>query len=160
YEIPAVRDCTTCHRGRTDAVLGIDLVGAGLPTAQGVTLASLVNDGRLTQPPPSTSFTLPEDTTGKAAAAVGWLHINCGVSCHNGNPDAKASGTNLYHKILASQLFPTSGAPSVQALDAYTTAVNVAANMTPNGQQYLRIAPGHSAQSLVPLMAGARAPNN
>ncbi len=160
YEIPAESACPTCHAGRNDIVLGFDFVGLGISAAQGVTLASLATQGKLTAAPPTTSVVIPEDTTGKAAAALGWLHVNCGVSCHSADDNAVAIATHLYTKILSTQLYADAGADggatAVARLDAYTTEVNVPASLMPGGQSYLRIAPGDATRSLVPLMALAR----
>jgi hypothetical protein len=155
YEIPPTSECTQCHGGRADSVLGIDLLGLGLPGAQGVTLATLAAQGAFTQNPPQTTLSLPEDSTGKAAAALGWLHVNCGISCHNAQ--SQGGATRLYLKLLAGQLAGVDGGPpSVAALDSYTTTVNVESNLTPNGHTYMRIAPGNAPESLVPLMALSR----
>ncbi len=155
YEIPATSLCAECHGGRKDVVLGFDLVGLGLDGAQGVTLATLAAKGVFTHAPSPLTIAIPEDATKKAAAALGWLHVNCGSTCHNAN--GKASGTRLYEKLLANELYPPDGGPArVAALDAYVTAVKVAANLQPNGVTYERIAPGDSAHSLVSLMASSR----
>jgi hypothetical protein len=154
YEVPATIQCPNCHGGRTDVVLGFDWIGLGVATAGatgGLTLATLPA-GWLTQPPPATNVAIPEDATGKAAAALGLLHMNCGVSCHNVN--GKAGYTGLYMKLLAGQVYPEGGAGSVTDLDTYTTAVNVPGHL--DFGKYLRIAPGDSANSLVPLMALSR----
>ena len=156
YEIPSTTECFTCHAGRNDMILGFDVVGVGAPGAQGVTLADLVMKGLLTQAPPATTIVIPEDTTGKAAAALGYLHINCGASCHNSNFAADAYETHLYAKLLMGELYPDAGAGQVTALDTYTTTVNIPGTLTPNGVQYLRIAPGDAGQSLLPLMALTR----
>jgi hypothetical protein len=156
YEIPATNKCANCHAGRNDVVLGFDFIGLGVAGAQGVTLETLTAAGRLTQPLPATTVTLPEDATGKAAAALGWLHVNCGSSCHNADANSGAIQTRLYMKLLASQLYPDAGAAIVAHLDTYTTAVDVLSNLTPGGMQYPRIAPGDAGASLMPLMDLAR----
>ena len=155
YEIPATSLCSECHGGRKDVVLGFDLLGLGLAGAQGITLATLAARGTLTRAPSPLAVTIPEDSTGRAAAALGWLHVNCGSTCHNAN--GKASGTRLYEKLLADELYPPDGgAARVAGLDAYATAVKVTANLQPNGLSYARIAPGDAAHSLVSLMASSR----
>ena len=160
YEVPSISMCPQCHDGRNDEVLGIDLLGTGLAAAQGVTLQGLASSGKLTQAPPSTSVVMPEDTTNKAAAALGWLHVNCGIACHNSNINAGAQQTHLYMKIKAADVFPPdAGVPQIATTDTYTTAVNVTSNLTPNGMHYMRIAPGMSAESLIPLMDLTRAPD-
>jgi hypothetical protein len=161
YDIPSRTECFTCHAGRTDMVLGFDLVGMGASGAQGngVTLADLASHGRLTTAPPATTIALPEDATQKAAAALGYLHVNCGVSCHNTNASADAFVTHLSMKLLAAQLYPDGGAGQVTQQDTYTTAVNVTATVTPNGTTYKRIVPGDATHSLLPIMALARDPD-
>ena len=155
YEIPSTLVCAQCHGGRADAVLGIDLLGLGVPGAQGITLASLAAQGTFTTPPPATSVAVPEDATKKAAAALGWLHVNCGSSCHN--PLGRATATQLYMKLLAGELYPADGGTArVDALDTYTSAVNVVGKVMPGGATRMRIAPGDAAHSLVPLMALSR----
>jgi hypothetical protein len=157
YEVPATIQCPNCHGGRRDIVLGFDWIGLGVATAGatgGLTLGTLPA-GWLTQPPPATNVEIPEDATQMAAPALGWLHMNCGVSCHN--VSGKAGYTGLYMKLLAGQVYPDGGTASVTDLDTYTTAVNVAGHL--NFGMYKRIAPGDSANSLVPLMALARDPD-
>jgi hypothetical protein len=160
YEIPSTSACTQCHGGRADVVLGFDLLGIGVPAAEGVTLASLADAGRFTTPPPATTVVIPEDSTQKAATALGWLHVNCGVSCHNGEPNAVAFETHLYTKLLAAQLYPNgtadAGRGTVADLDPYTSEVGVMASLMPGGMQYLRIAPGDAAHSLTVLTSIAR----
>ena len=155
YEIPSTEVCFRCHAGRTDSVLGVDLIGLGAPGAQGVTLATLAAEARFTRAPTSLTVTIPEDATQKGAAALGFLHVNCGSSCHNTGGAATAS--HVYMKLLASEIDPPDGGSAkVSQLQAYTTTVGVMATMKPNGVSYLRIAPGDSAHSLVPLMALSR----
>jgi hypothetical protein len=159
YEIPATSECYQCHQGRQDFLLGVDLVGLGASGAVGVTLSSLADAGLLTTAPPANTIQIPEDSTGLAVDALGFLHVNCGVTCHNDDPNAGAVATMLRFKLLADQLYPEGGTGTVAAQDTYTTAVNVPAHLQPNGVQYMRIAPGDAGQSLVPLMALARDPD-
>lgn len=155
YEIPSTEVCFRCHAGRRDSVLGVDLIGLGAPGAQGVTLATLAAQGRFTRAPTSLTLTIPEDATQKGAAALGFLHVNCGSSCHNTGGAATAS--RLYVKLLASEIDPPDGgAAKLSQLQAYTTTFGVMATLKPDGASYLRIAPGDSAHSLVPLLASSR----
>ncbi len=155
YEIPSTSVCQQCHGGRSDVVLGIDLLGTGVSGAQGVTLAGLADAGRLTQAPARTAIAIPEDSTKKAAAALGWLHVNCGSSCHNLR--GRAAASQLYMKLLAGELYPADGGLGpVDGLDTYATAVNRPAMAMPNGVSYERVVPGDAAHSLVPLMALSR----
>lgn len=160
YEIPNSGQCDYCHMGRTDQLLGVEAVSLGLATAQGVTLASLTTDGRFSAAPPTTSITIPEDTTMKAAPALGWLHANCG-GCHNGNPDAAANilSPPLYFLMKASQLAPDAGTALVTDLDTWKTAVNINSTRTDidAGVPYKRIAKGDPAHSLASILSGRRA---
>lgn len=159
YEIPSQTQCFECHEGRKDMLLGFDLVGLGAAGGAGLRLSDLVSQGRLTHAPPATTIAIPEDTTGKAAAALGYLHVNCGVTCHNASSAAQAMNTGLYMKLLATQMYPDGGAGQVNQLDTYTKTVNVTAIDMPNNVNWMRIAPGDAAHSLLPQMAMARDPN-
>jgi hypothetical protein len=154
YEIPNVGKCGVCHDNRADKMLGVDAIGLGLPGAEGLTLATLAAEGRLSAAPPATSFTLPDDATGKAAAALGVLHANCGI-CHTS--DGFAGGIGLLMRVHVDQLLADAGA---QALDAYTTAVCVQATR-PNpdgGGPIMRIAGGDPNGSLISVLSGKRVP--
>ncbi len=142
---------------KVDFLLGFDLIGTGGPGAQGLTLAALVDGGRLTDGPPATTVQIPEDATGLSGAALGFLHMNCGVSCHNSDCSAEAAGTGVRFKLLADQMYPEGGAGQVTRLDSYTTTVNMTASLMPNGMPYLLISPGNAPQSLVPRRYGPRA---
>jgi hypothetical protein len=159
YEVPSIYACADCHAGRQDFVLGFDLIGLGVPSAGatgGLTLATLPS-GWLTHLPPATTVTIPEDTTRKAAPALGLLHMNCGVSCHNALGQAKAAYTGLFTKLLTRQLYPEAGTATVAGTDTYTTSVRVQGHL--NFGVYMRILPGSSAQSLMTLMSLSRDPD-
>jgi hypothetical protein len=158
FEIPDQVGCDKCHRGRRDRLLGVEAIALGMDGAQGVTLASLVADGRLSNPPSKTKITLPEDQTGKAAAAVGYLHMNCGVSCHVNYSYVEGSESGLFTRISAAALL--AGPVAVKDLDIYKTAVGVKAthqqHYTYVQQGYDLITPGNSAKSLVVALASLR----
>lgn len=93
HDVPTLDQCRQCHVGREDFVLGWDpvLLGAG---AQGIDLAALATAGQLTLPPGGAATRgIPGDEVERAA--LGYLHVNCGVSCHNPLGDAKDSGLFL-----------------------------------------------------------------
>jgi hypothetical protein len=115
YEVPAQIECNTCHNGRADGVLGFEALGLSLPSASLVTIATLESDDLLTAPPTS-ALTVPGDAV--QAAALGWLHVNCGTACHNrGSGDALGSG--FFTRLDVATL------GSVEATDTYTTGWNV-----------------------------------
>ena len=80
--------------------------------------------GNLLTDPPSTPLTIPGDAT--AAAALGYLHMNCGTSCHNRGA-GEAGYTNLFMRLDVATL------ASVQTTDAWTTGMGVNANFPITG---------------------------
>ncbi|MFO0674410.1 MAG: hypothetical protein U0235_33175 [Polyangiaceae bacterium] len=159
YEIPSVAKCDQCHNGRIDKILGFEAVGLGLPGATGVTLASLVSDSLLTTNPPATTLAIPEDSTGKAAAAIGYLHANCGTACHNTSP-AHTCPVNMVLRLGYADLHPTDGGTATVAnLATYTSTVGVNAGtvgLSPDGGTYKRIAPHDVTGSAISYLAGRR----
>jgi hypothetical protein len=159
YEIPTRQQCNECHSGRNEPILGIEAVSLGLPTAQGVTLASLAAEGRFSKAPPVTVITIPNDNAGTAAPALAWLHANCG-SCHNSNPNAPAAFTQLFLLLRPSQLVPEAGTAAVTDLDSYKSSVNATSmrDNTDAGAPYKRIVAKDPSASLVSILSGRRAP--
>jgi hypothetical protein len=101
YRVPAVSLCDDCHEGHPDNVLGFEAVSLGLAGADpnGLTLEKLVAQNLLTNPPARTKLVIGDDGTGKAADVLGWLHVNCGVSCHNDGVNSDAEKTGLRMKL-------------------------------------------------------------
>jgi hypothetical protein len=115
YEIPDQSQCTTCHGGRLDGVLGFEAVGLSSPGASPLTLAKLASAGTLTNPP-SAPPTVPGDAV--ESAALGWLHMNCGAPCHN-RGTGKAADTHFFMRLDVATL------ATVETTDTYTTGWNV-----------------------------------
>src|SRR6476661_6140131 len=122
YHIPTGDECEKCHRGRSEHILGFEQVELGLPGASGITLADLVSQGRLSVPPATTALAIGDDGTGAAAPALGWLHANCGITCHNGNTNAIAFPSGLRFRLDPTQLDGRSSA----GFDPLRTGVGVA----------------------------------
>jgi hypothetical protein len=99
YHVPSGRECDQCHQGRKDRILGFSEVSLGLAGAQGLTLQVLADEKLLSPPPVRTKLSIGDDGTGMASQVLGWLDINCGVSCHNDNQNAKAYSTGLRMKL-------------------------------------------------------------
>lgn len=155
FEVPSTSQCDYCHAAHEEPVLGFDAVSLGVSGAAGVTLASLAAEGRLSAPPPKTALAIPEDETGKAAAAVGWLHANCG-GCHVDHLGAGAYGSPLRMRVRASELLT---ATSAKELAAYVTGwCKPSERVNPNtGAFYMFIAGGSPSTSLASVLAHARA---
>jgi len=114
YEIPNQSLCNTCHSGRMDGVLGFEAVSLASPAAQGFALPELLEAGALSNPPDA-ALTIPGDPT--AAAALGWLHVNCGEACHNGG-QGEAMSTGFLMRLDVATL------ASVHATDTWATGWN------------------------------------
>jgi hypothetical protein len=137
----------------------VEAVALGLPTAAGATLASLHAMGALSNPPETMSVMLPEDGTGKAGAALGYLHANCGMPCHS----ARGLGeeTKLLLRLRADELWPAGGnAPATAGVtDTYNATVNQMPTTASVVQQFpgaVRVMPGSHDQSLVWLLSHRR----
>jgi hypothetical protein len=70
--------CKQCHDGRADRLLGFSALQLA-HSRPGVTLAQLIDEGRLSVPP-AAPLALPGDAGEQSALA--YLHANCG-HCHN-----------------------------------------------------------------------------
>lgn len=114
HTVPNRDQCKDCHVGRKEYVLGWDalLLGEG---ATGITRDNLVELG-LASSADSLALEIPGDEVERAA--LGYLHANCGISCHNENPDAPARETALFLRLEAAEL------GSVQATDAFKSGMN------------------------------------
>jgi hypothetical protein len=152
YHIPTPSECDKCHNGRQDRVLGFDAISLGLPNAAGTTLALLAKEGLLSPTPTTTSYTIGDDGSGKSAAALGWLNVNCGVTCHNGNTTAAAYPTGLRLRLDPKQL--DGGAPD-PSWDVLKTAVDIGA-VTPRWIPSKRIVPGQPDMSLLVQLISER----
>jgi hypothetical protein len=154
YEIPSTDQCATCHSGRIDFVLGFELVSLALPQSNGLNLTQLKQKALISQAPTNTPVIPGPDLT--SAGALGFLHANCGTSCHNSSPSS-TSGTTLLMRLNVDS---TGALPSSeQATDTWTTAVNVVSTLAPVGQDagsLDRIKPGDAANSMVTFTAGRR----
>ncbi|HEY3500653.1 MAG TPA: hypothetical protein VGK73_38435 [Polyangiaceae bacterium] len=119
HTVPSRTQCKECHAGRPDYVLGWDafLLGAG---ATGVTRETLVEQGlvdwtgRSDGAPNPLAVSVPGDEVERAA--LGYLHANCGASCHNGTAPALGRETGLFLNLDAELL------ESVQVTPAFATA--------------------------------------
>jgi hypothetical protein len=138
YEVPSQARCVKCHSGRRDFVLGFEAVSLSTPAATGLTMSALVAQSRLTKPP-SAPLTIPG--TAVEQAALGYLHANCGETCHNANSDAAALYTGLFLRLEVGSL------ASVAATNAYKTSWNVATQLYMGAPK--RVAPCDIASSCI-----------
>ena len=170
YEIPTARDCGKCHHGGSDTLLGVEAVALALPGADGANLTKLASTGLLSHPPDQTTLVLPEDGTGKASAALGYLHANCGMPCHSTR--GLGDETLLVLRLRADEFWPAGGADagvaaadsgtvpaSVATTDTYIATVNQKPTTASVAQKYpgaYRIVPGVHDKSLLWQLAHVR----
>ena len=153
YDIPGPDDCGRCHGGRRDNVLGFEALALAAPGATGLTLTRLVAQGRLTRAPDLGATPVPGTPLDREA--LGWLHMNCGVSCHNASPAAGASFAGLDLKLVANGATdPRQTAAWRTALGRPTTALGYRDPTAPR----IRIVPGRPLESAIYVRAGSRAP--
>jgi hypothetical protein len=144
WTIPSNEDCNECHRGRIDRILGFEQVSLGLPGAQGLTLAQLAAQGLVTPAPSSVALAIGDDGTGLDSLALGWLHVNCGVTCHNANGSAAGNGTGMFLRLDPTQLDGTP--PDPQTWNVLKTTLGVPC-ITGAVAGQPRIVPGDPADS-------------
>lgn len=164
YEIPSKVHCSQCHNGHADRLLGVEAVSLGLPGATGVTLASLASEGRLTAIPPITTLALPGDE--RAQRALGYLHVNCGITCHSQHSSGTASFTGLLLRLSAKALTAPpadGGASDPTTTDTYRTTVSqdyVSAPYVDDEKfvQHKRVAPRDAERSLLLSVISTRGP--
>lgn len=153
YVLPTRSECNDCHKGRKDKVLGFEQLLLGMPGASGYTLAQLAAEGRLARPPARTSYGLADDGTGVGAAAVSYLHVNCGISCHNENSIATGYPSGMYLR-----LDPLRAELPASEWNPVKTTLNVTAHIS-NFVGETRIVPGAPGSSLVIDVASTRGSN-
>jgi hypothetical protein len=155
HDVPTHKQCTQCHSGHDDRVLGFEAVSLGLPNEnpEALTLQQLVDEGLLSDPPERTTLQIGPDGTNAAAQALGWLHVNCGVACHNQNANAEARKTKMVLKLDANLL---DGRPLTELATLATTIDQPAQTQQWIGQQ--RIVPGKPDDSLLIQLAESRVP--
>lgn len=145
YHIPTNDECNECHRGRHDRLLGFEEVSLGLDGAQGVTLATLATDKKLSPPPTNTSLSIGDDgTNGANIPAMRWLHVNCGVACHNTDPNAFANSVGMDLRLDPTTLTGGSSA----GFQDHVTTLNVPVK-APSFAGQDRISPGDPDNSVI-----------
>lgn len=146
HTVPTREQCNECHKGRRDFVLGWDALMLG-PGATGVTRDDLVKLG-LVADASGLALTIPGSEVEKAA--LGYMHANCGISCHNDNLDAAGRDSGLHLRLERAEL------ASVATTDAFAS-LNKRPNMNAKYEglasrdpsNWYDIRPGDPARSLM-----------
>lgn len=108
HTVPNRDQCDECHTGRDDKILGWDsfMLGKG---SEGLTREELIRLGLFAAGKELPAHNVPGDDVERAA--LGYLHANCGISCHNASTLAKARDTGLMLRLEAD----TTSAPGAPA---------------------------------------------
>jgi hypothetical protein len=147
HDIPSKQDCTTCHEGMTDRVLGFTAVqlSHSLP---GLNLDQIVAQGWLTNPPASgTKFLVPGNAVDQAA--LGYLHANCGL-CHNSRSKVFALSVKVDVWLQVDKMNTVAQTPTYMTLVGQATTGNIS-------HLALRVAPGNPMASAVHELMALRA---
>jgi len=136
HDIPNRTACNECHTGLPDRLLGVGAIQLS-HSGTGMTLASLIADGRLSAPPPGTGpgFALADSTEWNA---LGYMHANCG-HCHNPRSDQ-------YDKVDLDLWLRTSQLAAATQTESYKTTVSQLLTDTAS-QNMFRVAPGEPGMS-------------
>jgi len=151
YHVPKQSECNDCHRGRKDKLLGFEAVSLAQAGATGLTLGALATEGKLSAPPAQTSVTLAEDATGQSSAALAWLHVNCGTSCHTGTSLGTGYGTGLRLRLGWDEI--TGKPPAEWAAVKSTVGVDI---HSPKWSGETRVVAGDPASSVLLRLLGSR----
>ncbi|SEK90930.1 hypothetical protein SAMN05444354_10343 [Stigmatella aurantiaca] len=147
HDIPSQAQCGMCHNGKRDTVLGFEAVALSGELAEGLTLRQLVQEGLLTHPP-AADFRIPGNP--QEQAALGYLHMNCGVSCHSSGSLAMGRTSGLRLRLDTGKL------DAVEKTDTYLTSVNAASISVLPGVGPQRVVPGKSQESALLTRMGNR----
>jgi len=144
HDAPAQKDCGACHRGDVGRVLGFSAIQlSAAPDAPN--LESLNAAGLLSDPPAAGGYPLGADPT--TAAALGYLHANCG-HCHNQKGTSWPDTQMVLRSVVADTGLDMSG--------VYQSIVNVPLQYWPGGAITVRVAPGQPDQSAIVARMSAR----
>lgn len=157
WGIPGTADCRACHEGQPNPVLGFTALqlssdrDPGAPHARAahaeVHLEDLLDRGLLRGLPSSLLSTPPRIVASSAdeRAALGYLHVNCGV-CHNRQGPLAGIGLDLLQSVAE-------GPASVERTRASALAVRA---LRPVGGAEMRVEPGQPEHSVLFRRMGAR----
>jgi hypothetical protein len=135
HDAPAQKQCWSCHQGEPGRGLGfsaLQLAGDGA----GMRLSDLVSADLLSHPPARTDFKPPGPPP--VAAALGYLHANCG-HCHN------RSGTSWPDTQMDLRLTIDDFTPAMTG--AYRTTIGKEIQAYRNPAFTMRVVPGDPEKS-------------
>jgi hypothetical protein len=145
HDAPGRKDCGACHNGEPGRALGFSALQLSRE-GDGLTLATLAGQGRLSDaPPPGAPFHPPGDPA--AASVLGYLHANCG-HCHN------IKGTSWPDTQMVLRL--ETGEATVETTAIYRTLLGQKLQYWRNPGFDQRVVPGDPAASALLFRMQAR----
>ncbi len=146
HTVPTREQCKTCHSGRGDFILGWDALMLG-PGATGLTRDELLRRdlitwaGKADGVPNPLQLEIPGDEIEKAA--LGYLHANCGISCHNATSSAEAEETGFFMRLDADSLQTVQSTPTYSTgyQRPYSPNATIAELPTPDAGTYVDLQP-------------------
>ena len=144
HDAPAQKDCGACHRGDVGRVLGFSAIQLSAASTE-PNLRSLNAAGLLSNPPAAGGYPLGADPA--TAAALGYLHANCG-HCHNQNGTSWPDTQMVLRSVVADTGLDTSA--------VYRSIVNVPLQYWRGGPVTVRVAPGQPDGSAIVARMSAR----
>jgi hypothetical protein len=164
HDAPEEDQCWSCHNGENGRLLGVSalqLSHAADGPPRGLSLEGLAQARRLSAPPaPGVRYVPPGDEL--TAAALGYLHANCG-HCHNSRGTAWPD-TQMVLRLgvdeLGSAGDAASGAPSPlpERTELYQSVVGQAVQYFRDEDFPVRAVPGAPQQSALIGRMGVRGP--
>jgi hypothetical protein len=147
HDVPNIDQCRRCHEGREDFILGWDTLMLA-PDLPQLTAAGVIADQ------PDRIPAIPGSPTD--AAALAYLHVNCGVSCHNPTGDAKDSG--LFMRLDFDKLTQVTDTPTIATGLMKTPWKNakIQSLNPPTDSPYYDILPNRTDASLIYLRMNTR----
>jgi hypothetical protein len=121
YHIPSRQQCDECHKGSRERVLGFEQVNLTLGSSEDFNVAQLLEQDLIKNLTGPVEPQLGPEPSSSEAQALGWMHTNCGVSCHNDNTNAKAYSNGMRLRLKPEQLDGRSTAD----FEAIKTTINV-----------------------------------
>ncbi len=151
YEVPTQTKCGRCHGGRVDNLLGVEAIALAAPSASGLTYATLQSKGLLSSnndAHKTAASALKVPGTDVEQAALGYLHMNCGVSCHNPITPGAKFGMRLQSSKLATVMGTEVASEMINKQSSY---------IPPDGTgKYYRMRPLDSSRSTAYTRMGLR----
>lgn len=138
HDAPAANQCSTCHNGEPGRLLSVSAIQLS-KEGIGTTLQSLAQAGLLSHPPES-GRDFPAPGSAVESTALGYLHANCGSSCHNPSGTASSAIPNMNLRLSPEHR-------KVAETPTFLTTVGQALTKFKREGYTHRIVPGDAAKS-------------